>query len=174
MKLTTYFRQGFILSVMNDVPTVDHSDQIRTLVRDDLIKLAPPAVQKIWADKKSREWVVTRYGVFFGVSMNYPAAIAISGERPEKALSPEVQAECERLRDLMLRNKTVRETLHDKLRAVVNGCSTRKQLADRLPEFAHYLPSEAVKAPNLPALANLSADFARAGWPKGKKPVAEA
>ena len=35
-----------------------------------------------------------------------------------------------------------------------------------LPEFAKYLPKAVAKTDNLPAVANLVADFVKAGWPK--------
>jgi hypothetical protein len=53
---------------------------------------------------------------------------------------------------------------------VAEGASTRKALVAALPEFEKYLPAE-VEAPvrSLPAIANVVAEFTKAGWPKGEK-----
>ena len=52
------------------------------------------------------------------------------------------------------------------------GASTRKGLADALPEFEKYLPAdEPAAVRSLPVVANVVADFVKAGWPKGKQPA---
>ena len=60
--------------------------------------------------------------------------------------------------------------LRDKLTGAINACTTRKQAAEAIPEFEKYLPADEPKAlRSLPALANVAADFVKAGWPKGQK-----
>ena len=57
-----------------------------------------------------------------------------------------------------------REELELKLKGVVNGCNTLKQLKEALPEFEKYMPAESEPpSKNLPALANIVADFQAAG-----------
>lgn len=52
----------------------------------------------------------------------------------------------------------------------ISACTTRKQAAEVLPEFEKYLPEDEPKAlRTLPALANVAADFVKAGWPKNAK-----
>jgi hypothetical protein len=55
-----------------------------------------------------------------------------------------------------------------KLCAIVEGCSTLKQLQTLLPEFVDYMPTEAAPTKNLPAVANMVSDLSKLGWPKGK------
>ncbi len=57
------------------------------------------------------------------------------------------------------------------LRGVVEGCNTVKQLKEALPEFAKYAPHEEATSKNLPALANVVAEFSKAGWPKDSRPA---
>jgi Tfp pilus assembly protein PilO len=60
-----------------------------------------------------------------------------------------------------------RNTLSSKLQAAANSVATRKALVALLPEFEKYLPADKEAAcKNLPAVANLLADFSKAGWPK--------
>ncbi len=55
-----------------------------------------------------------------------------------------------------------------KLQGAIEGCTTRKALMTRLPEFEKYYPAEeAPMSKNLPALANVIADLSKLGWPKG-------
>jgi hypothetical protein len=60
-----------------------------------------------------------------------------------------------------------RDTLSAKLQAAANSVATRKALVELLPEFEKYLPAdEGAACKTLPAVANLLADFSKAGWPK--------
>ena len=53
--------------------------------------------------------------------------------------------------------------------AAAMSCTTRKALANLLPEFEQYLPEDTPAAiRSLPAIANIVADFSKAGWPKDK------
>lgn len=66
--------------------------------------------------------------------------------------------------------KKKRQELESRLRSVAYSCSTLKQLNAALPEFEKYMPSDKeALAQNLPALANVVADFIAAGWPKDKE-----
>jgi hypothetical protein len=61
--------------------------------------------------------------------------------------------------------------LRSKLKGAAYACTTTKQLRELLPEFDKYLPEEvAASARSLPVVANIVAEFTKAGWPsKGKK-----
>ena len=59
------------------------------------------------------------------------------------------------------------QELETKLMAAANSCTTRKALVELLPEFEKYLPADqAAACKTLPAVANIMADFVKAGWPK--------
>jgi len=73
---------------------------------------------------------------------------------------------------LSLANKSAeqerqRVALRDKLKRAAASFTTRKQLAEAMPEFEKYLPAdEAAAIRSLPAVTNVVGDFQRAGWPK--------
>lgn len=60
-----------------------------------------------------------------------------------------------------------RRALTDKLKASLNGCRTVKQLEERFPELAAYLP-EPDTAAQLPATTDLMDSLRAAGWPEGR------
>lgn len=85
------------------------------------------------------------------------------------SLKPEALSKITVLGDEALAQKRRRKDLEAKLSAAAESCTTRKALADLLPEFAKYLPEdEAAACKTLPAVANIVADFTKAGWPKAK------
>ena len=53
---------------------------------------------------------------------------------------------------------------------LVHGCAYRttsvRALAEALPEFAHYLPSEPTPKKQLPVTIGIVDEFKNAGWPK--------
>ena len=64
----------------------------------------------------------------------------------------------------------IRASLKSQLKSAAHSVTTRKALAALLPEFEKYLPAdEAAACKTLPVVQNIVADFAKAGWPKGKK-----
>lgn len=172
MKLTNSIRNAFIRSVMDDVPKIDHSEAIRKLVVEDLASKLPTKIKAIWDDKELRHWVVTDYSFWGDTIVTYPSAqkYPYSIKPP---LSEKVQLEVDALTQARSEQDKVRDALESKLKNAVYGCNTRKQLAELLPEFEKYLPEDEDKAinQNLPAVANLTVDFTKAGWPK-KKAVA--
>ena len=97
------------------------------------------------------------------------ADAALAASRAEvEALRAEVDA----LKAEMDASNKARKALAEKLRAVAYSVTTRKALAAALPEFEKYLPpDDAAAIRTLPVVANVVADFVKAGWPKGKKPA---
>jgi hypothetical protein len=90
-------------------------------------------------------------------------------------LTPEAQAEVDALAEKASADKAARAVLSQRLRAVAYSVSTRKALAEALPEFAKYLPADEAEAMRtVPVIANVVADFVRAGWPKDKRKPAQA
>ena len=47
MKLTNIIRDAFVRSVMNDVPTVDYSEQIREVVTKEAVAQLPEKVRAL-------------------------------------------------------------------------------------------------------------------------------
>jgi len=169
MKLTNTIRDAFVRAAMQDVPSVDYDEQIRELASKDLIDQLPPKVRAVWDDEKLRAYVKTTYDTYGGVSISYPADSDY--DRNAKALTAKVATKVADLKAQHDAQSKVRRDLKDKLHATAYGCTTRKQLAELLPEFEKYLPADDVKAKAvmLPAVANIVSDFVKAGWPKKEK-----
>lgn len=168
MKLTNTIRDAFVRAAMNDVPEIDFEEQYRKLMLDDAVAQLPPSVRKMWNDKATRDYVGTvnvgnRYGGFHasvpGLRDHKPTAGA-----QDKGATLYAQHE---------KQYAERRALESKVKNAAYAVSTRKALADMLPEFVKYLPAdEAAANRSVPVVANLVADFVKAGWPKGGKRAA--
>ena len=53
MQLMNYMRDAFISAVMQDVPSIDHTEAIRKLVYEDLVSQLPPEVKKVYLNDKT-------------------------------------------------------------------------------------------------------------------------
>ena len=170
MKLTNYIRDAFIKRVMTDVPYVDYSEQARilaqTTVRDAFDKQYGAGKYK---SLDEAGWLGHRYVPMPRNIQNCYMAIPSGSDLGQEY--PEVWAQILKLSTLAEAQSASRTALENNLRAAAYSVTTRKALADLLPEFEHYLPADDAKAIkiNLPAVANLVADFTRAGWPKQKE-----
>lgn len=179
MKLTAPIRNGFVCAAMNDVPEVDYGEQIRTAATAAYIKALPPAVRKVYDDESLRRYLNVRF-----VSFDCGVSVQVWGyETPRYARDegdaisiPVLSSADKRAIDALIAKKkaqdATRDALKSKLTAAANAVSTVKQLAEMLPEFAKYLPQDIQSANRtLPAVANIVADFTKAGWPKDKRQI---
>jgi hypothetical protein len=164
MRLTKYIRQAFVNAAMQDVPKVDYIEQVRKQVLKEFEDLMPPEVKVAYA--KHPEWFNRGdYYYISGVGNSFAVPRPTNMRLPEDAL-----ARVNNLVNLYKEQNKKLNELQDKLTAVAEGASTRKALVAALPEFEKYLPAE-VETPvrSLPAIANVVAEFTKAGWPKGEK-----
>lgn len=169
MKLTNTIRDAFVRSAMNDVPSIDYVEQARALLLADSIAQLPPKVRAIAKDKDLSHFVETSN--YHAGSLGYPTVYAGRGERFKP--STELAVKLDNMRALSESQALQRKELQSKIKAAAYSVTTRKALADMLPEFEKYLPADEQAAiKTLPAVANIVADFTKAGWPKGKKPAA--
>lgn len=170
MRLTNYIRDAFIEAAMQDVPVkCNHSEDIRKLAYEDVFSRLPKDIQKIWKEAgEARDFLKQRHDSIAGVSFVYPSTHEYSsGNRP---ISEAVKKKINALKVEMDADLKVRRDLQSKLKGAAYSCTTTKQLRDLLPEFGRYLPEEEEKTcRTLPAVANLVADFTKAGWPKKSK-----
>jgi len=165
MKLTNYIRDAFISSAMNDVPSVDYTEKYRTAVLTDAIAQLPLEVRTIWQNPKLMGYLETHtvYPISRAGGVEVPTL-----DRHTFKLTPVGQKLCETLDNARIAQTTQRTGLEQKLRSIAYSCTTRKALAEALPEFVKYLPAETETTRNLPVIANVVTDFIKAGWPKGK------
>lgn len=166
MKLTNTLRDAFVRAAMDDVPSVDYDEKIRSLITKDAIKQLPPKIRALYNDTDTRHYVNTHNRSHFGLYINFPCGS--DGYKP----SDETKAEAEKLQSSgnvqSERDRTLRNILH----AVAYSVRTRKALVDALPEFEKYLPDdEAAACRTLPAIANVVSEFVKAGWSKDVKKV---
>ena len=170
MRLTNYIRDAFVTAALQDVPQVDFSEQVSKIVVDDAVGQLPLAVQKLWKDSATRPYVKTTSAYYLGSSTMVPTHSA----HCNPALSQETLAKLNEITRAKQAQTELMDALKTKLRAAAYGCTTRKALAELLPEFDKYLPEEETKGSNLPAVANLLSDFVKAGWPKDAKKMPKA
>lgn len=170
MKLTNTIRDAFIRAAMDDVPaSVDHKEAIRELVVSDALAQCPPAVRALWKDSKTRDYLRVLTPYIAGISIAVPSGVAYSSDF---TLTSAGQAKVDALKAEMDASNKARKALAEKLRAVAYSVTTRKALAAALPEFEKYLPpDDAAAIRTLPVVANVVAEFVKAGWPKDKKPA---
>lgn len=169
MRLTNTMRDAFIRAAMHDVPKeVDHSEEIRKIVTKDFVEKLPPKVRAVYDDPSICDWLKSDHNHYGDVSVRYPAR-ETSGWSTKPKLSPNVQKKVDELAQKKKDNDKLRNELEAKLRNVAYSCTTRKQLAEALPEFEKYLPEDEAKAiRSLPVVTNVVADFVKAGWPAKK------
>ena len=167
MKLTNSMRNAFVHAAMNDVPQVDYDVQARKLVTAAAAKLFASTFPGVDYEKlKAAGWLNEAW---FSTP-RYLSNVCVPAPSNQSIRSSELEAQLQELANAAKAQSDQRDELEQKLRAVAYSVTTREALVKALPEFEKYLPSapDAV-AKNLPAVANLVADFTRAGWPKDKQ-----
>lgn len=163
MRLTNTMKEAFVRAAMQDVPKVDYDDKIRSLVNKQIKQLHKSlGIDKVEINRLASNYDYARPSKG-GSETRFHAGGLTNPEAAAIAKHPDVVA----LVDAMLAQNEMLSTLKQKLTGAINACNTRKQAAEALPEFEKYLPEDEQKAlRSLPALANVAADFVKAGWPK--------
>jgi hypothetical protein len=167
MKLTNQIRDAFIKAAMSDVPQVDYQAKATELAKawvDSQFAIVFPGVDRVKAEPWLEHCSFHMPGElhsFYGVAPEYNFL------RSNAALWAELLG-----LDKKLQAQTnQRDGLEEQLRGCAYGVTTIKALAELLPEFAHYLPSEATPARMLPATTGVVNAFHVAGWPKKSRPT---
>jgi hypothetical protein len=166
MRLTKTIREAFVRAALHDVPRIDYVEQARKALVEEFVAIMPPEVATAY--KKHPEWIAkSDYYYINAMSQSFavprPNNLSLPADAQSRIFA---LAESHKAQQKMLRD------LEAKLSAVAEGASSRKQLAEALPEFEKYLPAEGEKATrSLPAIANVVAEFTKAGWPKQQAKV---
>lgn len=172
MRLTNYIRDSFVRAVMQDVPFIDYTEQIRSAVMKAAVARLPKTAQALYNDPKTRDFIVKSRCFHAGVNIDTVPGFS-QWNTPAGATKEEAKAFFDQFADLVNKKaaqEKQRDELERKLKATAAACSTRKSLLEMLPEFEKYLPAEAEPSKNLPAISNLVVDLVKAGWPKdGRK-----
>lgn len=166
MKLTNYLRDAYITSVMRDVPYEAYEDQIHKQILDDAVAQLPAAVKVVWKDPKLQGYI--ELSSVSPVARTGCVQVPCLGSKNFKLTGAAMTRVLE-LVNLRDEQSSHLNSLRTRLRSIAYGCTTRKALAEALPEFEKYLPKEDETSRNLPVIANVVSDFVKAGWPKGVK-----
>jgi hypothetical protein len=160
VRLTKTIRDSFVRAAMNDVPQTDYNEQIAKVAKQEAEASMPPKIAEAY--KLHPDWFPNE-GRYMGHEAGYvyipmPKCLPL----PDK-----LKTKLKALAEAKAAQEKDRNALSAKLQAAANSVGTRKALAALLPEFEKYLPAdEEAACKNLPAVANLLADFTKAGWPK--------
>jgi Nucleotide modification associated domain 5 len=164
MRLTNAIRDAFVRAAMADVPQKSYEKEIHDLIKEDAKKHLPPKVLELIEDPKTREFIKGHSHYIRGYNINNVWLYGSTYER-----SPKVNAKVEALLCESEEQTERINQLKGKLHAAAYSVTTRKALAEMLPEFEKYLPETEAKANrSLPVVANIVAEFTKAGWPKNK------
>ena len=165
MKLTKSDRGAFVAAVLSDVPTVDYNEQAQKLVKAELETKLPAKVLAVLKDKTTSHYIESKYVSLPGGLQNFYLQAA-EGFKKSESLTKAL----EQLDSLNTAQSDTRAQLREKVAGIIGACSTLKQAAERLPEFAQYLPADRDGSglSNLPAISGVVAELVQAGWPKDK------
>lgn len=173
MRLTNTIRDAFIRSVMDDVPFVKYDEQAWAIMKEDAIKSLPAVLQPVAKNSETSRYLATyycRYESFniqvFGDPRN--SNVDRYNSRYSSALSADALRKLDEIHQKSKAQSASRSALENRLRGLVYGVTTRKALAEALPEFVKYLPPEIATPVNrsLPVVSGVIEEFKNAGWPK--------
>ena len=175
MKLTNDMRLAFVNAVMADVPSVDYDEQAAKIFKQAVLAAMPPKVRELTRDAKCAEYLETTYHYLPSpLSSVVTFAINGAGYRNKEVfdrLPAATRAELEKLAKLKREQSDRDNSLRARLHALAGSATTRVALLKLLPEFEKYLPLDEADACRTLPVANVVADFVKAGWPKKYKPA---
>ncbi len=159
MKIDKYVRQSIVRAIMADVPKPDKAKR-RADLQAAIVKAMSPAVRKVF-----NECPRALKSHYFG-DLIYDG---VSWSSRELVIGDVSEAKLEELTKPYKDEDEAISAARCKLQGAIEGCTTRKALMTRLPEFEKYYPAEeAPMSKSVPALANVMADLSKLGWPKGE------
>lgn len=172
MKLVNLIRDSFINAVMADVPVKDYQEQMIKITKKAIDDAMPKELKDAIKKNPSVEnWLNKTYTTTPDgcPTVNYYKAADRWNDDWLKKTCPNEWKILEDLGKEKIKQEKNIDELRAKIRACAYSCNTRKQLLDMLPEFEKYLPeNEAKTIQQFPLVANVVADFVKAGWPKSK------
>jgi hypothetical protein len=157
MKIDKYVRLSIVRAIMADVPKPDKVKR-RADLQAAIVKAMSPAVRKVF--KESPGALKTSYfGDLIYDNVSWSSRELVIGDVSEQTLN-------ELAKPYRDEDEAI-SAAQNKLQGAIEGCTTRKALMTRLPEFEKYFPAEtAPLSKSVPALANVVADLSKLGWPK--------
>jgi len=169
MKLNKYDKEVIITRIMDDVPSVNYTEQVHKLVRDHFKAQIPPAIKKILADPKLAQHIEKTQVWIEGFSNSYVDGGFAVGSYAYP--SDEVKNQIAEIKKLAVTQSDERKGIQLKLESAFAGLNTRKQALECFPEFEKYLPDADASIRNLPITTDVIPALIAANWPKGKKSI---
>jgi hypothetical protein len=172
MNLTQYHRDAFVRAAIHDVPQVDYPTQVNDLGQKLAIAALPPAVRRCYENLETREYIRTaNVSVRVQDSNGNTRYHHMYVPRTDDSKVAEAAVNTPEMHALVKAGFEQAIKLHalaEQLKGAAKSVRTRKQLVALLPEFEKYMPAEEEPSNNLPAIANMVAEFVKAGWPKAE------
>lgn len=167
MRLTNTIRDAFVRAVMNDVPKIDYEEQAHKLILSAAEMLFAEAFPGTDYKKlKDEGWL---QNTWFSTPRGLRNFYVFAPDNCTQLNTPELSQKLAELGTAAIEQEKRCSELEQKLQSVAYSVTTREALAKALPEFEKYLPdTPGAVTKNLPAIANLVADFITAGWPKDR------
>ena len=161
MRLTIAMKEQLVALVMADVPAVDYRAPVESLVKSVALSLLPKEIQELPDDIRQR--FVKR--IFYALPS--VKSICVPGDDITfSALLAKLNEDAKFCNLLKLKKEQENKlsALREEVKQAIFSCNTEKQLLERYPEFAKYLPTknETTNLPTVPTIEHLKA----AGWPK--------
>lgn len=169
MKLKNSDRECIVARIMNDVPSVNYTEQAHQLVKDHFKNLLPPAILKALADPKLNKHIAKTQIYIEGFSNVYINGGFCEGGSYAAYPPEDVKSKISELGKLNIAQRDKLREIERKLKVAFAGVNTRKQALQLFPEFEKYLPEEYEKLRNLPVTTDVMPTLIGMGWPKGKK-----
>jgi len=151
MRLDKHTKQAILRSIVDDIPrpTVEVA---KVEIQAALVKSMSPLARKLY---KQNPAALAKGHIGYEHGFEYSHTVIVGDADFAAVMKPYVEA------------KDQRREVYNKLKGIIDGCTTLKQLKTLLPEFEKYMPTEIAPTKNLPAVANVVADLTKLGWPKG-------
>ena len=161
MRLTTKSKDALVEAVMSDIPKTDYHAQIEQIIKREAFALLPTEIQNLPTDLINAFVSRQYFMAFIGLSV---WLFCDKDEVIFDILREKLQAD-NVYKELCDKAVSQRETLRKiktEVKQAIESCSTYKQVRERYPEFAKYLPtvSDVPNPPAVPVIEHLKA----AGW----------
>lgn len=168
MRLNKVHKRAFVKAVMDDLPSIDYNEQAQKLVEEYFAAKCPADV--VAFNKKHPGLLKTQRAATPYPLNGVYTPFALEACHNTESTHPVLWKKLVPLAEAAKTQAEKAHSLREKVRGLIEACSTRKQAAERMPEFEKYLPAEET-APlaNLP-VSNVVAELVSAGWPKGTEP----
>ena len=153
MRLDKHTKQAILRAIMDDTPRPT-TEKDKPVIQEALVKAMSPLARKLY---KQNPNALTKDRVGYDHGFDYGFNVFVGDADFAVVMKPYVES------------FTQRREVYNKLKGIIDGCSTLKQLKTLLPEFEKYMPSETAPTKNLPAVVNVVADLTKLGWPRGGK-----